>query len=50
MSGGFEVLRGPLDEEINWEGMNIAGVRIASLDSYSVIVVNEWGEIFSLRA
>ena len=50
VSGGFEVLRAPLNESVDWESMNISAVRITSLDSFSVIVVNEWGEIYSLRA
>jgi hypothetical protein len=49
VSGGYSVYRGLLGNDINWEDMNIAGVRIAALGYDAVILVNEWGELYSLR-
>jgi hypothetical protein len=36
-------------DDVNWEPVGVAGVRIAALDAFTVILVNEWGEIYSLR-
>eukprot|EP00347_Sterkiella_histriomuscorum_P019519 403341323 len=49
VSGGFQVFKGLVNDQVQWEDMNIAGVRIAALDDKNALVVNEWGEVYRYR-